>query len=90
MRKLLALHDLTLASRLRPGHGVPQDDRAALVHLRRAAANGSAAATAEIAVLLYHGWGAPQNTAEAMRLFRAAAAAGSPVAQEWLRKLSTH
>jgi hypothetical protein len=90
IQRLLALYDLTLAMRLKPGTGSPADDRRALDHLGRASANGSANATAELAVMLYHGWGAPQNTAEATRLFRAAAAAGSRRAQEWLRRLATH
>jgi len=90
IQRLLALYDLTQAMRLQPGRGSAADDRRALEHLRRAAENGSAGATAELAVMLHHGWGTAQNTQEAMRLFRAAAAAGSRTAREWLRRLATH
>ena len=64
------------------GHGVAQDDSAAMKWFRMAADQGHAQAQYNLGLMYYQGQGVPQNTSEALRWFHKAQAQGDERAKQ--------
>jgi uncharacterized protein len=76
-----------LASLIKQGRGVPQDDDAAAEMMRRAADNGALAGIVEFAIMTFNGDGTGKDERAAGKLFTRAATRGNIIAQNRLARM---
>lgn len=76
-----------LASLIKQGRGVAQDDDAAADMMRRAADNGALAGIVELAIMTFNGDGTGKDERAAGKLFTRAATRGNVIAQNRLARM---